>query len=121
MLLFCPSCSNMLIITTVPAAHCSPEDAGNQGKNRFECRTCPYQMVLDRRYYERKAMTLKPVEDILGGAESWKNVDKTEAKCPTETCDSRMAYFRQVQIRSADEPSTSFYKCVKCTREWREN
>lgn len=25
-------------------------------------------------------MTLKPVEDILGGAESWKNVDKTEGK-----------------------------------------
>jgi DNA-directed RNA polymerase III subunit RPC11 len=68
----------MLIITTVPAAHCTPQDADNQGKNRFECRTCPYQMVLDRRYYERKAMTLKPVEDILGGAESWKNVDKTE-------------------------------------------
>lgn len=25
-------------------------------------------------------MTLKPVEDILGGAESWKNVDKTEGE-----------------------------------------
>ena len=32
-----------------------------------------------------------------------------------------MAYFRQVQIRSADEPSTSFYKCVECATEWREN
>jgi DNA-directed RNA polymerase subunit M/transcription elongation factor TFIIS len=43
------------------------------------------------------------------------------AKCPREGCECRMAYFRQVQIRSADEPSTSFYKCVECATEWREN
>ncbi|KAK4507577.1 hypothetical protein PRZ48_001312 [Zasmidium cellare] len=111
----------MLIITKIPSAHCAPGEESHIDKNRFECRTCPYQMVLDRRYYERKNMKLKDVGDILGGADSWKNVDQTEAKCPNENCDSRMAYFRQVQIRSADEPMTSFYKCVKCTREWREN
>ena len=35
-------------------------------------------MILDRRYYERKNMETKGAEDVLGGAESWKNVDKTE-------------------------------------------
>ncbi|TKA24410.1 hypothetical protein B0A50_06730 [Salinomyces thailandicus] len=118
MLLFCPSCSNMLIISTVPPE----QDHGpNVGKNRFECRTCPYQMVLDRKYYERKAMTLKGAEDVLGGADSWKNVDQAETRCKNETCDSTAAYFRQVQIRSADEPMTTFYKCVKCATDWREN
>lgn len=70
----------MLIITQIPAAHCSPEEDQLSGQNRFECRTCPYQMVLDRRYYERKTMKLKAVEDILGGADSWKNVDQTEGE-----------------------------------------
>lgn len=56
------------------------------GKNRFECRTCPYQMVLDRRYYERKNMKLKDVGDILGGADSWKNVDQTEGTSDFEFC-----------------------------------
>lgn len=70
----------MLIITTIPASHTAPEDTADTGKNRFECRTCPYQMVLDRRYYERKNMTLKEVPDILGGADSWKNVDKAEGE-----------------------------------------
>ncbi|WPG98508.1 hypothetical protein R9X50_00129900 [Acrodontium crateriforme] len=121
MLLFCPSCSNMLIITPVPAHHCAPEDESNAGKNRFECRTCPYQMVLDRRYYERREMELKATEDVMGGADSWKNVDKTEIRCVKENCEGRYAYFRQVQIRSADEPSTSFYKCCTCAAEWREN
>ncbi|CAK4028934.1 DNA-directed RNA polymerase III subunit RPC10 [Lecanosticta acicola] len=113
----------MLIITQIPAAHCgpSPDEQSHAGKNRFECRTCPYQMVLDRRYYERKNQNLKKVDDILGGADSWQNVDQTDAKCANENCDSRRAYFRQVQIRSADEPMTSFYKCVVCSREWREN
>lgn len=48
--------------------------------NRFECRTCPYQMILDKRYFERKFMKSKEVEDVLGGADSWKNVDKTEGR-----------------------------------------
>ena len=37
-------------------------------------------MILDRRYYERKNMETKGAEDVLGGADSWKNVDKTEGK-----------------------------------------
>jgi DNA-directed RNA polymerase subunit M len=27
----------------------------------------------------------------------------------------------QRQMRSADEPSTSFFKCIKCKYTWREN
>jgi hypothetical protein len=32
------------------------------------------------------------------------------AQCPSEDCDSSSAFFYQVQIRSADEPMTTFYK-----------
>ncbi|KXL48426.1 MAG: hypothetical protein FE78DRAFT_142003, partial [Acidomyces sp. 'richmondensis'] len=49
------------------------------------------------------------------------NVDVTPTRCPSDTCDSQSAYFRQVQIRSADEPMTTFFKCVKCGTDWREN
>lgn len=136
-------------------------------------------MILDKRYFERNMMKQKEVEDVLGGADSWKNVDKTEGEldsfgcvlppaqkrqadiqtktlsipcicgmlittntvnCKEEKCDNRSAYFRQVQIRSADEPMTTFYKvlppatvtipaahrtdsiqCTLCAAEWREN
>ena len=48
------------------------------GQNRFECLTCPYQFVINKRYYERKYLKKKEVEDILGGKGAWDNVDKTE-------------------------------------------
>jgi len=68
----------MLTISTLKHHELAPSDQVHAGKNRFECRTCPYQMILDRRYYERKNMETKAAEDVLGGADSWKNVDKTE-------------------------------------------
>jgi len=75
------------------------------------------------------------VDDVLGGEDSWKNVDSTEGmlltsrllmrgeltrerergfvvdSCPKE-CGSNRAFYMQIQIRSADEPSTTFYKYV---------
>lgn len=41
--------------------------------------------------------------------------DVFTVNCRNERCDNREAYFRQVQIRSADEPMTTFYKvCFAC-------
>ena len=31
------------------------------------------------------------------------------------------AYYQQLQIRSADEPMTTFYKCTSCGLRWRED
>lgn len=36
--------------------------------------------------------------------------DNIQVNCREDKCDNRLAYFRQVQIRSADEPMTTFYK-----------
>ena len=80
MLLFCPSCSNTLLITPLPAAHLTPDQSrDNQaGTHRFQCRTCPYQMLLDQPFFERKTFSQKGVEEVLGGEGSWRNVDRTE-------------------------------------------
>ena len=48
-------------------------------QNRFECLTCPYHLVIDKaKYFERKNIKKKEVEDILGGKGAWDNVDKTQ-------------------------------------------
>ena len=57
-----------------------------------------------------KHLTLerKQVDDVLGGADAWENVDKT--MITWVKCKHGEAYFKQIQIRSADEPSTIFYR-----------
>ena len=92
-------------------------------------------------------MKRKEVEDVMGGKDAWANVDKTDgmfcpwacvdvvgvcfgglladliwwdlvAQCPREGCDGSQAFFYQVQIRSADEPMTTFLKVgVSCCRD----
>ncbi len=42
----------------------------------------------------------------------------TRTRCPK--CGHGTAYWWLVQTRGADEPSTRFYRCVKCSHTWRE-
>lgn len=69
-------------------------------------------------------MKLKQVDDVLGGKAAWANVDKMPGASSSSMvhprggsliyavvctkCDHKGAYYRQVQIRSADEPTTTF-------------
>jgi DNA-directed RNA polymerase III subunit RPC11 len=39
--------------------------------------------------------------------------------CPR--CSHQRAYFFQMQTRSADEPMSTFYRCVECGHQWKEN
>ncbi|RPA81224.1 hypothetical protein BJ508DRAFT_362035 [Ascobolus immersus RN42] len=111
MLLFCPTCANTLVI----GRH------SETGQNALRCNACPYEFVLKKAMYERRKMKNKEVEDVLGGEGSWDNVDQTDAQCPDEECGGTRAYFYMVQIRSADEPMTTFFRCTKCTTKWKEN
>ncbi|KAJ8100016.1 hypothetical protein POJ06DRAFT_282050 [Lipomyces tetrasporus] len=111
MLTFCPHCSNLLVISR-----------SHSGGYRFECKTCPYQFPIQDKMqiYERKAMKRKQLDDVLGGEGAWDNADQTTSQCPQE-CGCNKAYFFQLQIRSADEPMTTFYRCTQCFHQWREN
>ena len=93
--------------------------AGGGGGVRFYCQTCPYVQRITGRIEKRLPLARKKVDDVLGGEDAWKNVDQTEAKCPS--CPNTTAYFIQIQIRSADEPMTIFYKCTSCSRTWSSN
>jgi len=46
----------------------------------FVCRTCPYEFVIDREYYTRRVSKVKEVDDVMGGAAAWENVDQTNGK-----------------------------------------
>ena len=60
--------------------------------------------MYSRTHFERKVK-----EDEIGPTD-WSNAAKSEVQCPKEGCDGTEAAFFQVQIRSADEPMTTFFK-----------
>lgn len=117
MLLFCPTCANILTVTPTPPSLLTSTDADDRVQNRFTCRTCPYIYPITKRYYDKKELPRKEVGDILGAGDEFQNCSTTEANCPNERCDNSEAKFYQLQIRSADEPMTSFLKCTKCGRQ----
>lgn len=97
----CPYCANLLILSRM--------DTGN---NRLECRTCPYQHPIERPIYSRKNFPHKEKEDVFGGPGEWDNAQKGTAQCDSNSCNGNEAAYFQVQIRSADEPMTTFYKVL---------
>ncbi|KAK9820401.1 hypothetical protein WJX72_009980 [[Myrmecia] bisecta] len=107
MITYCPTCANMLLVE-----HDGSEDM------RYYCSSCPYIYVLDRKIQKHIVLHTKEVDDVLGGDDAWKNVAKTDATCPQ--CSGTQAFFMEIQIRSADEPATLFFKCVQCRHQWRE-
>ena len=58
-------------------------------------------------------------DDVPIVGESSITLNKTKVYC--EKCGHPEAYFYIRQTRSADEPSTTFYRCCKCNHSWREN
>eukprot|EP00246_Nothoceros_aenigmaticus_P006038 TRINITY_DN1877_c0_g1_i6.p1 TRINITY_DN1877_c0_g1~~TRINITY_DN1877_c0_g1_i6.p1 ORF type:complete len:111 (+),score=17.30 TRINITY_DN1877_c0_g1_i6:234-566(+) len=107
---FCPTCANLLQL----------EHSKDTGHLRLYCPTCPYVYRIDRKVSKKLALPRKQVDDVLGGDDAWKNVDRIEVSCPK--CGHNAAYFMQIQIRSADEPMSTFFKCCNnnCTYQWRE-
>ncbi|KAK3532731.1 hypothetical protein QTP86_028103 [Hemibagrus guttatus] len=67
MLLFCPTCGNVLVVEE------------GQRCYRFACNTCPYVHNITRKVNNRKYPKLKEVDDVLGGSAAWENVDSTAA------------------------------------------
>lgn len=107
-MLFCPECGTILLITDT-----------REGQ-AFSCRSCPYTFHITQPVCSRVELPRKRVEDVFGGADAWKNVDSIAVQCPK--CEHPRAYYMQIQIRSADEPSSIFYKCcsTNCGHLWRE-
>ncbi|XP_068651351.1 uncharacterized protein [Aristolochia californica] len=108
---FCPNCANLLQVEQT--------SAGN--RFRLFCPTCPYVCEIKNKIVKNQFLVQKEVEAIFSGEDALKNAPKTEATCPA--CNFGQAYFRQMQIRSADEPMSTFYKCCNgtCNKEWRED
>ena len=103
---FCEKCGNLLI-------------AKGSGKRvSYVCRMCGKKakrtdkLTISETMHESKKGVI-----IMEKGEGIEEFPKTSIMCPT--CEHMEAYWWMQQTRSADEPPTLFYRCVKCGHSWR--
>lgn len=105
---FCPKCGNMMY----------PKK--DEEKVVLVCRECGHEMKGkgDESESYKLSKEGKKKKETAVIEKDTENMPKTTNKCPE--CGHDKAYWWMQQTRSADEPSTRFYRCVKCGKTWRE-
>ncbi|KAF2242122.1 hypothetical protein BU26DRAFT_468182 [Trematosphaeria pertusa] len=108
-LLFCTDCGNLLDREppNLKKITCKVCQCNNSNRwpltTQTSSRPDAFPSTLQRKHHG-KIQTVDPND-----ADSW---PKTSQTCPR--CDNPEMYFREMQLRGADEGSTIFYRCTKC-------
>jgi DNA-directed RNA polymerase subunit M len=108
---FCPECSNLLRKRTM------------NGETYFVCR-CGYSRKIEDSKVDLEKDALKKKKALEKNLIILSKEDKipvnpiVDKYCPK--CGYKKAEAWQEQTRSADESSTSFFRCLKCKHTWRE-
>lgn len=105
---FCPKCGNLM----------NPKKEGD--KVIFVCSSCGHKEDKGKTGEESYKLVREGVEkkETAVIEKDQESLPKTSKKCPK--CGHDKAYWWMQQTRSADEPTTRFYRCVKCGNTWRE-
>ncbi|MHC1599122.1 MAG: transcription factor S [Candidatus Methanofastidiosia archaeon] len=108
---FCPECESLIIPTK------------KDGKTLLICKKCGYTRDVDlndsnSKFIVQEKISHSPKEKLIVIEENIDTLPKTREECPK--CGNREAFWWEIQTRSSDEPSTKFYRCVKCSHTWRE-
>ncbi|KAJ3433691.1 DNA-directed RNA polymerase iii subunit rpc10 [Anaeramoeba flamelloides] len=110
---FCSVCGNLLLLTY---------SAGEVGDIILVCQTCPYQKKVRKTQIFNVPLPKIEEKMMLIGEDSFEGAQTTNnASCPK--CGGSKAWFFQLQIRSADESPTTFFKCANkaCSIKWKED
>lgn len=108
---FCPECSNLLrkqLLDGSKALFCR---CGFQKELKLTTEEINKNVKLKKKALDKNLIVVNPEDKI--------SVHPIVTKyCPK--CNTKKAEAWQEQTRSADEPSTSFFRCLECKHTWRE-
>jgi len=108
---FCPECSSLLRKKKINGIYLLACRCGYEEEN-ISHEADLKKKIEKKKYAMRKSLIVIKEEDKI-------IVHPIVSKyCPK--CNHKEAEAWQEQTRSADEPSTSFFKCIKCKHTWRE-
>ena len=109
-MIFCPTCGNILLIEKGAASF------------RYFCKTCSYVFNVNQKIKRVQTFEDKKVIDLIYDEEKeWSLRPITEKSC--KQCNNNKCYYVEQQTRSADEPTTYYYRCTNkdCGYTWSEN
>jgi len=100
----------------------------NKEGTKYICPKCKYEEpvsaedkspehIATKKNLEKKIALTKT---LVFGDEKVAGPVNATTKVPCPKCGYPEAEYFQQQTRSADEPATTFYKCLKCGHSWRE-
>ncbi|MFB3152403.1 MAG: transcription factor S [Nitrosopumilaceae archaeon] len=99
---FCPKCEVRL-------------KKGNS-KSVLSCPKCDYTESSPKETKKGKE-EIKSELNVLAENEGKETLSTIKIDC--EKCGNNEAVWWMLQTRSADEPTTQFYRCIKCSHTWR--
>jgi len=106
---FCPKCGMRLIYVK-----------GSE-ETYLTCKKCGYRELAVKQLAKNSSSSSKeskPLIQVLGeDGEDISTMPTIKTICPK--CGYDTAVWWMLQTRSADEPTTQFYRCVRCNHTWR--
>ena len=93
---------------------------------KYVCKKCGFEGEVKKKADKPKDAALENSNSKMNDDDDMVVIDKdtitlSKTKVFCEKCGHPEAYYYIRQTRSADEPSTTFYRCCKCNHSWREN
>ncbi len=100
---FCPKCEVRL--------------KKSNSKSVLSCPKCDYTESSSKNTKKGKKEEIKSELNVLAENEGKETLSTIKIDC--EKCGNNEAVWWMLQTRSADEPTTQFYRCIKCSHTWR--
>ena len=100
---FCPKCEVRL--------------KKSNSKSVLSCPKCDYTESSSKDTKKGKKEVIKSELNVLAENEGKETLSTIKIDC--EKCGNNEAVWWMLQTRSADEPTTQFYRCIKCSHTWR--
>jgi DNA-directed RNA polymerase subunit M len=109
---FCPKCNSRL----------KAKQEDEEKASKMICVKCGYstaqvEVVKTAKSKKKSEAKEEPSIKVLEEEDDVKALPTTNVECPK--CGNKEAVWWMLQTRSADEPTTQFYRCTKCSHTWR--
>lgn len=98
---FCPDCDTKL----------------RRLDDNMVCPRCEYKETSENQVAVVQDVDEVSEFNVLKDGEGTQTLPTVETNCPK--CDHNQAVWWMLQTRSADEPTTQFYRCTSCSHTWR--